>query len=309
MKNSFLVIAFLFTFALNTTIQAQNKVEIKDKVVIIDDFESEYVIPRTVEIYFPKEYNENPTRNFPVLYMQDGQNLFDRRTAYGGVPWEIDQVARQSINKNEITPCIIVGISSVPARFHEYFPQKALVHLTKEDNILMEKARLERAEYKSEFLADNYLKFLVEELKPFIDKNYRTKSDASNTAIAGSSMGGLISLYGICEYPQVFGQAACISTHWPILFDNKFTAPAEAVRSYLKDHLPDPTNHRIYFDYGTLTLDQLYEVHQNKVDALMVKKGYTKGRNWETKKFQNAEHHEDSWGKRSDVILKFLFKK
>lgn len=310
MKKLLWVTTLFITIGLSyTSSSAQKGIEIKDKVVIIDDFDSEFVKSRTIEIFFPKEYNKDLSQKFPVLYMQDGQNLFDERTAYGGISWDLDVNIRKTLNNQEALPFIVVAISSIEARFHEYFPQKALKNLSEEEQILIEKARRERADYKSDFLADNYLKFIVEEVKPFIDKNYRTKTDKANTSIAGSSMGGLISLYGICEYPEVFGQAACISTHWPILFDNKYSAPAEAIRTYLKNNLPDPATHRIYFDYGTVTLDRLYEVHQKKVDALMIKKGYKKGNNWVTKKFVGAEHHEDSWGRRSNVFLSFLYQK
>lgn len=299
----FLLILTLFT----TLLFAQSPTEAKDKVLVMD-FESAYVVGRKVQIYLPKEYDENPTKHFPVLYMQDGQNLFDPQTAYKGTPWELDKSTRKAINDNQIIPCIIVGISNVYARFFEYFPQKATAHLTKEDYILMEQGGLEHASDTSNYLADNYLKFLVNELKPFIDKNYRTKSEAASTAIGGSSSGALISLYAICEYPQVFGQAACISTHWSVLFDNEFTSPSESIRTYLKHNLPDPKTHRIYFDYGTLAIDRFYEVHQKKVDQLMIKKGYTKGKNWETLKFEGATHSENSWKERSDVFLQFLFK-
>jgi predicted alpha/beta superfamily hydrolase len=285
----------------------QNTIEAKDKVLVMA-FESAYVKARKVQIYLPKEYEENPSKHFPVLYMQDGQNLFDPQTAYKGRAWELDKSSRNAIKNNEISPCIIVGISNVDTRFFEYFPQKATVYLTKDDYVLMEQGGLEQASDTSNYLADNYLKFLVNELKPFIDKNYRTKTEAASTAIGGSSSGALISLYAICEYPQIFGQAACISTHWSVLFDNEFISPSESIRTYLKHKLPDPKTHRIYFDHGTLAIDRFYEVHQIKVDQLMLEKGYIKGKNWETLKFEGATHSEDSWKKRSNVFLQFLFK-
>ncbi|MCB9425419.1 MAG: alpha/beta hydrolase [Flavobacteriales bacterium] len=310
MKKILWITSLLVAFCFNTSIvHAQKGIEIKDKVLIIDDFSSEYVKSRTIEIYFPKEYNADLEKKYPVLYMMDGQNMFDERTAYGGIPWDLDESIRTGLNNGELQPFIVVAVASVEARFHEYFPQKALKHLSSEEMILMEKARRERADYKSDFLADNFLKFVVEEVKPFVDKNYRTKTDRANTAIAGSSMGGLISLYAICEYPEVFGQAACISTHWPVLFDNDYSAPAESIRTYLKSHLPSPASHRIYFDHGTVTLDQYYEVHQKKVDQIMISKGYKKDVNWVTKKFEMADHHELAWKKRSNVFLSFLYGK
>ena len=93
-----------------------------------------------------------------------------------------------------------------------------------------------------------------------------------------------------------------------MLFDNEFISPSESIRTYLKHNLPDPKTHRIYFDHGTLAIDRFYEVHQIKVDQLMLEKGYIKGKNWETLKFEGATHSEDSWKKRSNVFLQFLFK-
>ncbi len=300
----YLVITTLFI----TSVFAQKAADGTDKIVVLD-FESTYVAPRKIQIYLPKEYTVNPAKHFPVLYMQDGQNLFDAKTAYKGSPWELDKSIRKAINAKEISPCIVVGISNVMARFYEYFPQKATAYLTKEDYRLMEQGGLENSSDTTNYLADNYLKFVVNELKPFIDKNYRTKSEAASTAIGGSSAGALISLYAICEYPLIFGQAACISTHWSVLFDNEFMSPSESIRTYLKNNLPDPKTHRIYFDYGTLAMDHFYEVHQKKVDQLMLNKGYIKGENWETLKVEGATHSEDSWKNRSNVFLKFLFKK
>ena len=144
----------------------QNTIEAKDKVLVMA-FESAYVKARKVQIYLPKEYEENPSKHFPVLYMQDGQNLFDPQTAYKGRAWELDKSSRNAIKNNEIIPCIIVGISNVYTRFFEYFPQKATVYLTKDDYVLMEQGGLEQASDTSNYLADNYLKFLVNELKPF----------------------------------------------------------------------------------------------------------------------------------------------
>ena len=110
-----------------------------------------------------------------------------------------------------------------------------------------------------EMTADNYLKFLVDELKPFIDETYPTQSDRDNTFVIGSSMGGLISAYAIAEYPDVFGGAACMSTHWPV--------GDGVVVQWLNDHLPSAGTHRVYFDHGTETFDAEYEPYQQQMDA------------------------------------------
>jgi len=162
---------------------------------------------------------------------------------------------------------------------------------------------------KIEFLADNYLRFLVEELKPYIDKNYKTKTDRKHTFVAGSSMGGLISMYAISEYPQIFGGAACVSTHWSVLFDNDHEVLSQSVRNYMQQNFPKAGKHRIYFDFGTTTLDSLYEPHQQKVDAIIKNKGYRLNKDWLTVKAQGAAHNEADWRKRFDQIAIFLLKK
>ena len=114
-------------------------------------------------------------------------------------------------------------------------------------------------------------------------------------------MGGLISLYAISEYPNIFGGAGCVSTHFPL---------GEGVMlGYMKKFLPNPKTHKIYFDYGTETLDATYEPFQKKADAIMKKKGYKQDKNWITRKFEGEEHSEKSWRKRVNIPLEFLLRK
>lgn len=270
-------------------------------------FGSAYVPSRNVEIWLPPSYKKDTTRHYPVLYMHDGQNLFNKTTAFGGEAWEVDSVAAALVAAGKIDEIIIVGVWNTNRRFWEYFPQKALQNLPPAE----QKAALTyHGSYRGNdsiyFAADQYLQFLVKELKPFIDSNYRTKRDAANTSIAGSSMGGLISLYALCEYPDVYGRAACISTHWPIVFDAINQLPATAVRNYFSSHLPNPQNHFIYFDYGTAKLDSLYPPHQQKIDSIMQAKGYAQNINWITRKFNGAEHSEAFWRQRFGSILEIL---
>jgi predicted alpha/beta superfamily hydrolase len=156
--------------------------------------------------------------------------------------------------------------------------------------------------------SDNYLKFVVTELKPFIDSTFSTLKDQPNTFISGSSMGGLISMYAICEYPEVFGGAACLSTHWPGTFTVENNPVPDAFLKYLKDHLPLPANHRIYFDYGSETLDALYKPFQLQADEIMKAKGYTL-KNWVTREFPGDNHSEKAWNKRFSIPALFLLEK
>jgi predicted alpha/beta superfamily hydrolase len=149
-------------------------------------------------------------------------------------------------------------------------------------------------------LGDPYLKFIVQELKPFIDSSYWTLPAMADTFLMGSSMGGMVSAYALCEYPEVFGGAACLSTHWP--------AVQGKMANYLADRLPDPQSHRLYFDYGTETVDAQYEPFQRVVDDVLRAKGYVEGNDWVTRKFCGEDHSEQAWRRRVDIPLRFLLK-
>ena len=146
------------------------------------------------------------------------------------------------------------------------------------------------------------------ELKPFIDSSFSVYTNQQNTFIGGSSRGGLISMYAICEYPEVFGGAGCLSTHWSGVYTNQRNMIPEIFYTYLSQHLPSPKTHKIYFDYGSLTLDSLYKPYQLKVDEIMKQKGYNSS-NWITKEFPGENHSEKSWSKRLYIPILFLLKK
>jgi predicted alpha/beta superfamily hydrolase len=260
----------------------------------IKNFQSKFVDTREVDIWLPDGYTSDTAKRYSVLYMHDGQNCFDPKTSFIGVDWGIDETLTKLKSENKINDVIVVAIWNTPKRVEEYMPEKAAKNYTPASSTTQ---RYEKAELKS----DNYLKFIVEELKPFVDKTYRTKPDRQHTFIMGSSMGGLISLYAICEYPDVFGGAGCISTHFP--------AGDGVMIDYMKDHLPPPETHKIYFDYGTETLDADYEPYQKRADDAMRVKGYTMPWNWITKKFQGDEHSERAWRKRVYIPLLFLLGK
>jgi predicted alpha/beta superfamily hydrolase len=113
-------------------------------------------------------------------------------------------------------------------------------------------------------------------------------------------MGGLISIYAICEYPEIFGGAACLSTHWPGIFFMKDNPVPQAFFTYLDTHLPAPKSHKLYFDHGTATLDAMYPALQKKVDEIIIAKGYDSA-NWMTKEFPGEDHSETAWHKRVHI--------
>jgi hypothetical protein len=158
--------------------------------------------------------------------------------------------------------------------------------------------------YSGAVRSDAYLRFLVEELKPYIDGNYATLPDRDNTYVMGSSMGGLISIYAISEYPEVFGGAACLSTHWPG-GDPGGVAFSQQMQSYLERNLPEPAGHRLWFDYGSEGLDASYRDHQAQVDHIVRNHEYGNDR-WITYYDAGADHNEDAWRARLHYPLTFL---
>ncbi|WAC01374.1 alpha/beta hydrolase-fold protein [Lacinutrix neustonica] len=155
---------------------------------------------------------------------------------------------------------------------------------------------------------DAYLKFMVDEVKPYIDATYSTKRDKDNTFVSGSSMGGLMAMYAICEYPKVFGGAACLSTHWPGTMPQKMNPIPNAIFAYLEKKLPSPIDHKLYFDFGTKTLDKNYLQYEDTVNEIFADAGYDYS-NFRNLEFEGADHSELSWQKRFDIPLTFLLGK
>lgn len=262
---------------------------------IIPAFASQYVAARQVEIWLPPGYHTD-SRRLPVLYMHDGQNVFNPNTSTHKVPWGVDETLTRLHAAGQIGKVIVVAVWSLPAtRIAEYMPAKAfdtprgknrLKHFTK----LFGPPR-----------SDAYLQFIVKELKAHVDQTYRTIPEPTGTFLMGSSMGSVISLYALCEYPDVFGGAACLSTHWPI---------GEGILvDYVRAALPAPGQHKLYFDYGTLGIDRPYEPYQHQVDAHLRAAGYRLGVDWITKKFAGADHNEAAWRARLEHPIQFLFSK
>jgi predicted alpha/beta superfamily hydrolase len=260
-----------------------------------ENFASKHVAPRHVDVWLPPGYEKDNGKRYPVLYMHDGQNLFDPKLAYTGVDWGVDEALTRLVAEGKARPAIVVGVWNTPKRVAEYMPQRAV------ESAGAAALAAFRKQFDSEPLADNYLKFLVTELKPFVDANYRTRAGRADTFVMGSSMGGLISLYAAAEYPEVFGGVGAVSTHWP--------AGDGIVIEYLKRKLPSPKTHRIYYDFGTATLDSQYEPYQRRVDEVMRAAGYREGKNWVTRKFEGAEHNERAWRARVEIPLLFLLGK
>jgi hypothetical protein len=272
----------------------------------VDSFPSKYITPRPVDVWLPKNYSEEKT--YAVLYMHDGQMLFDSTTTWNKQEWKVDEWATQLMDEGKVDDFIVVGIHNIPAlRWQDLFPQKAFDNLDQDIKEEFAKGNTYgNDDWKLN--GDNYLKFLVEELKPTIDRTYSVYTDKAHTFVMGSSMGGLMSMYAISEYPEVFAGAACLSTHWVGAMpmpDNPFP---DAIFTYMTAKLPESGNHKLYFDYGNITLDEHYPQYAPRVDEILKTKGYSES---DSKNlfFEGTDHSENSWNKRLDQPLIFLLGK
>jgi enterochelin esterase-like enzyme len=238
---------------------------------------------RTIIVYLPPDYETQPEARYPVLYMQDGQNLFDSSTAFAGVEWHVDETAQRLIEAKKIAPVIIVGIYNSPDRTAEFTPFDKTPDGTAGKGTL-------------------YGRFLIEELKPMIDQTYRTLPDRAHTAIAGASLGGLISLAVAHDHPDTFGAVAVLD---PWLRDGQHS---------LLDTWKDTAwmkGMRFYADMGT-NGGGLYpgttEVPDlNQFTQFLVSAGLRNGIDYLTNTVDGAEHNESAWQPRVPIFLTFLY--
>jgi predicted alpha/beta superfamily hydrolase len=262
-------------------------------------FPSRHTSARNVDVWTPPGYVEGLSRRYPVLYMHDGQHALDPATAKHGITWGVREAVTRLINDGAIPGCIVVGVWNSAQRRSDYMPQGLFEGPDAESARQLIAARFQTAFLEGAPASDGYLRFLVEELKPAIDARFRTLPDQPNTFVMGSSMGGLISLYAIAQYPETFFGAGCLSTHW-IAGENQLV-------DYLGARLPAPAKHRLYFDFGTITLDAAYEPFQIRMDGWLERAGYVRGQSWTTLKFDGAAHTEAAWRARVELPLGFLF--
>lgn len=266
---------------------------------------SKFVESRPVDVWLPSDYVErvNAGQRFQVIYMHDGQMLFDSTHTWNKQSWHIDVTLDRLIRNNQVPPTIVVAIwNRDKFRASEYFPQKVLERLPPSERTLMLNTYLEK---KAQ--SDNYLRYLVTELKPFIDKQYATKSERSATFVMGSSRGAVLSVYAMSEYPEIFGGAAGLSVHWIGKFERNATIPLASF-AYLNDHLADPVGHRLYLDRGTETLDALYGPSFDFANEVIRERGYNET-NYMHRVFPGTDHSETAWSNRLEIPLLFLLSK
>lgn len=260
------------------------------------DFPSQFIKARTVRVWTPDNYDAS--QRYDVLYMHDGQMLWDASVAWNHQEWGVDEAMDSLIALGRIRPTIVVGIDNTINRIGEFCPDDIAQYLPKGHAIYSIFAPEGNA----------YLRFLVEEVKPFIDSVYSTYPEREHTWVMGSSCGGLISSYALCKYPEVFGGAGCLSTHCTLAFPNPASpdkAVVNAYRTYLKDHLPTPNTRLLYFDDGDQTLDAYYGAAQQAINDMLRTEGWDSA-HFVYRFFPGHAHCEDDWKARLDIPLCFL---
>ena len=300
MNNKFLSLITLIMCSLAVMAQETVPQVSTGRLEFYPEFQSKHITPRNVTVWLPEGYQVGEPCD--VLYMHDGQMLFDAAVTWNHQEWQVDEVMGRLIAEGKVRRCIVVGVDNTRNRLNDYFPSRCYEKVPEG-----ERAGVDVSQYKG----DEYLRFLVEEVKPFIDNRYKPLTTRDHTFVMGSSMGGLISLYALCNYPEVFGGAACMSTHLSMnFFDPKFKSElwAEGLRDYVKEHLPSANSALLYMDGGTVELDDTYRPYQNKLNAVI------SGLGWDSAHFvyylfEGHKHMETYWAERLDQPFVFLLKK
>ncbi|MCU0424605.1 MAG: alpha/beta hydrolase-fold protein [Candidatus Kapabacteria bacterium] len=255
-------------------------------------FQPKTLLQRTISVYVPPGY-DNSTQRYPVLYLHDGQNIFDDATAASG-EWYADEIAEMLIKSKKLPPCIIVGVSvRGEDRINEYTP----VPMRRADGL----GRADDIGGKGSMHAQ----MLAEEIKPFIDSTYRTLKDRANTAVGGSSLGGLISIYTAMTYPSVFGRVMAMSPS--VWWSNSWILAS--IRQTIADSIPTslkPAQCRIWVDIGDAEGVEAV-AGARELKNLFIEKGWKLNANLGYMEAKNAPHSETAWSERLEPALSFMF--
>ncbi|MGM9484277.1 alpha/beta hydrolase [Roseateles sp. NT4] len=247
---------------------------------------STHVNPREVQVWLPPGYAEHPEARYPVLYLHDGQNVFDARAA--GSEWQVDEAAQRGVSSGRLRPFIVVAVSSVDAsRTDDYTP-----------SVMTQPAeRQGQAAQKHGGNVSAYARFLVEELKPTIDAHFRTRTGRADTAVGGSSFGGLASMWLALHRPETFGAALVVSPS--VWWDDRFILRDAAATT------PSPRP-RLWVDMGAQEGDQAMQFAR-ELNELLRRRGWGD----ETLRFTEdttGRHDEGSWARRVPAMLDFLYR-
>jgi predicted alpha/beta superfamily hydrolase len=239
---------------------------------------------RDILVYLPRGYRRFLRLRYPVLYLNDGQNVFDAASSFAGVEWGVDETAERLIRAKLIEPLIIVAVANMGEdRIHEYAPTSGVID-----------AKAKRKK-RSRGLARQYGQFLIEELKPYIDQKYRTKPGPEFTALGGSSLGGLVTLAIGMFYPQIFRRLMVMS---PSIWWDNFAIYR------LVDSINEKPPLKIWLDTGTA--EPGWEQTRELANRL-IEKGWKLHKDLEYIEAQGADHSEAAWAARVEPALRFLF--
>lgn len=262
-------------------------VEVRDegRFHVVAAFPAEGLAAREVRVWLPAGYDAEPGRRYPVLYLHDGQNLFDPARAAFGAAWEVDEAVDALVAEGAIPPLVVVGVDNTPARVEEY---RAGPDPTADDGSA----------------AAAYRTFLAERLKPWVDARYRTLCGRADTALAGSSMGGVASLAHALHYPEVWGRVGA--------FSSAFWYGNHELPAWLADHAPTALPDRLWLDVGTAEsttggASTEFALDTRAVRDRLLALGYVVGRDLGYREEVGAVHNEDAWARRLPDALRFLF--
>lgn len=258
-------------------------------------------------IWLPPGYDEG-SRRYPVLYMHDGHNLFDPTKSNFNKVWAADKAMLAVVGDATVEPHIIVGIWAPGAdRYRQYLPRDIYESASPALRTKMDSTA------QGPIVSDAYLAWIAGPLKDWVDKSFRTRSGRNDTAIVGSSMGGLMSCYAFIERPDIFGRAACISSHWPAIdplaVEGVDLELLKILDSWFAEKLGKSNGRKLWFDHGTATLDAYYAPYQEVVDARVGALRWKKGEDWESRVYLGAEHEENAWAARLPEIFDWLLSK
>jgi enterochelin esterase-like enzyme len=256
-------------------------------------------------IWLPPGYDASQAR-YPVLYMHDGHNLFDVSKSNFAKIWAADKAMLAAVQTGKVEPHIIVGIWAPGMDRHRQYLPRSLYDMTSGKL----RAQMDGMTAGG-VISHHYLAWIAGPLKTWVDGAFRTRPGRDDTAIVGSSMGGLVSCYAFLEHPAVFGRAGCVSSHWPAV-DPRTIDEAELKGlwdAWFAARLGAPEGRRVWMDHGTATLDAFYAPYQQVVDARFASAGWQKGRDWESRVYPGAEHEENAWAARLPEVFGWLLAK
>jgi enterochelin esterase-like enzyme len=280
----------------------------RGQLYVLRDFASRHLAARDLYVWRPEGADEDAP--LPVLYMQDGQNLFDARLVPFGVAWEADASLSRLIDAGQVAPTLVVGVACTHDRFAEYAPALLLDQLSDPAR----QAVLDAWPGAPKSAA--YARMLVEEIKPLIDATFPTQPQRESTFIAGSSMGAVVASELLARHPDIFAGAALLSAHFSLLpvteterLPEGFAKDvAKAVGLFAQRHMPRAGAHRLWLDRGTLSIDRFYpQAHAALVSALLAL-GYVEGEDLSVRAYGGASHDEGAWRERLDEALAFLLR-